>query len=525
MKHLKNLPQWLHGDDKMSKEDKSLDKIVRKIGRGLDKAKKFCEPWIDEALLFAALNSTAAYGILEMVDRSNLSDPANDIIMLGAGAAVAAADYFMFFSPKTKYLRKQIGKLNRKVDDIRPLSWIKTAALTAGLIYGASGIKPYVAQLKDDISSKIQAAKETEQILPGAPGSPTRAPAEVTLKITGQPPKPIDQLEINKDLRSRPKVYNSLGYINKISHDFSGVQLAHKGSDIGRIQRVLRWQPIYNTIEKARGLKKNTLAGMIMQESYGDPVQPNMRDDGGLGLMHEQGPTAKAMGLGIHGDSKRASDRRHGIALKKMIEECKYDPTCIHKFDERVHPIKNLDTGARIIIEGMLKYDSKWESGVEYFRAPGKVGRNLTWKYMDQVRDWMSRLENPELLKKAAIDFEQRNGYSLKSYLGKWHDMNNNWGLNTYVQEMPGILYPARSIVSELPDVVVDKIEVAKLKPKPAPSQEQWVTYTAKPGDTVFGITHRTAQDRVTAEQFRKQNNVYDDKIVPNQKYKLYKSR
>ena len=509
----------------MPKEDKSLDNIIRKIGRGLDKAKKFCEPWIDEALLFAAFNSTAAYGILEMVDRSNLSDPANDIITLGAGAAVAVADYFMFFSPKTKYLRKQIGKLNKRVDKIRPLSWIKTAALTAGLMYGASGIQPYAAQLKDDITSKIQAAKKTEQISPGAPGSPTRTPAEVTLKITGQPPKPIDQMEINQNLKSRPKVYDSLGHAVKVPHDFSGVKLADKESEIGRIQRVLRWQPIYNTVEKARGIRKNTLAGMIMQESYGDPVQPNMRDDGGLGLMHEQGTTAKAMGLDIHGNSNRASDRKHGRDLKKMLEECKYDPACIHKFDERAHPIKNLDTGARIIVEGMIKNDGKWEAGVEYFRAPGKVGRNLTWKYMTQVKEWMGLLEGPEMLKKAAIDFEQRNGYSFKSYLGRWHEMSNNWGFNTYVQEMPGIYYPARSIVSELPDVVVDKIEVAKLKPKPAPRQEQWVTYTAKPGDTVFGIAHRTAQGRVTAEQFRKQNNVYNNKIVPNQKYKLYKSR
>jgi len=507
----------------MSKEDKSLDKIVRKIGRGLDKAKKFCEPWIDEALLFTAFNSSAAYGILELVDRSNLSDPANDIITLGAGAAVAAADYFMFFSPKTKYLRKQIRKLNKKIDKIRPLSWIKTAALAAGLIYGASGLQPYAAQLKDDITSKIQAAKKTEQRLPGAPGSPTHEPAEVTLKITEQPPKPIDQMEINHNLKSRPEVYDRLGYASKLSHDFSGVKLADKESEIGRIQRVLRWQPIYNTVEKARGLRKNTLAGMIMQESYGDPVQPNMRDDGGLGLMHEQGTTAKAMGLDIHGDSKRASDRKHGRDLKKMLEECKYDPTCIHKFDERAHPIKNLDTGARIIVEGMIKNDGKWEAGVEYFRAPGKVGRNLTWKYMTQVKEWMGLLEDPAMLRKAAIDFEQRNGYSFKSYLSRWHEMSNNWGLNTYVQEMPDIYYSARSMASELPDVVVE--QKAIVTPKPAPRQEQWITYTAKPGDTVFGITHRIAQDRMTAEQFRKQNNVYDNKIVPNQKYKLYKTR
>lgn len=507
----------------MTKKNNSLDNIVRKIGRGLDKAKKFCEPWIDETLLFTAFNSIAAYGILEMVDRSNFSDPANDIITLGAGAAVAAADYFIFFSPKTKYLRKQIGKLNKKVDKIRPLSWIKTAVLVAGLIYGASGVKPYVEQLKDDITSKIQTAKKTEQRMPGASASPMLVPAETPPKPLEQPPKPVDQMEINRNLENRPKVYDSLGYARKVSHDFLGVKLADKESEIGRIQRVLRWQPIYNTIEKARGLRKNTLAGMIMQESYGDPVQPNTRDDGGLGLMHEQGTTAKAMGLDIHGNSKTASDRKHGRALKKMLEECKYDPTCIHKFDERAHPIKNLDTGARIIVEGMIKNDGKWEAGVEYFRAPGKVGRNLTWKYMTKVKEWIGLLEDPEMLKKTAIDFEQRNGYSFKSYLGRWHEMGNNWGLNTYVQEMPGIYYPARSMVSELPDIIVEQKAMAK--PKPAPRQEQWVTYTAKSGDTVFGIAHRTAQDRVTAEQFRKQNNVYDDRIVPNQKYKLYKTK
>ncbi len=484
----------------------SLDTIIKKIGRGMDKTKQYLEPGIDKVLLFGALNTAAVYKAMEAIDKSDLSDPTNNLLMIGTGAALTAADYYLFVSPKTKKIRRLIGMVNKKIDKNRIASWVKTGILMGGLIWGSQGLKPYAKQIKTDIASHLKTDKEV-----------------VLVEEKEETTQPIITFQ---SLKKRPEFYDKLDYKYKAKHDFSGTKLAPKDSDIGRIQRTLRWQPIYRTIEEARGIKKDTLAGMIMQESYGDPVQPNAKGDGGLGLMHIQGTTARSYGLKIYGNSNKASDFNHGRQISNIIKQCEYDPTCIQEYDERVHFVKNLDAGARIIKEGIKKH-GKWEYGVEYYRAPGWIGRNTTWLYMARVSKWMEKIQNQNLISKAAIDFEQRNGYPFKEYINKWHEMNYNWDLETYVASMPGIKKPAKSIADQIPTINQSREILNQARAQSSAQakvkEDEWIYYTAKKGDTVWGITHRIAKKRVDMDQFKKQNQIHQNKIVPGKEYKLYK--
>ncbi len=375
---------------------------IKWIAHNSDVLKQKAEPKIDKYLILAAANAGVVYGAAELIDRSNYSDPTNALIMMGTGAILTAGNYYAL-GPKAKTFRSRVEKFNRYLDGNRPLSWVKTGALATSLLFFYFELNPYLQQVKQDF-------------FPG-----TRDPPLIAENL----PKIPEIKKIGKGY------YDSYGYTPKVEYDFFDTKLAKKGSMAGRIQRTLRWLPLYRAVEDAHGMPKNTLAGMIMQESYGDPVQPNAKDDGGLGLIHIQGTTAQLFGDRIYGNSTTDSDFNHGRQIRQVLDQCNYDPVCVQKYDDRAHVLKVLDTAARIVREGKEKYGN-WDKGVEYFRAPHKVGKNLTWVYLHDVKEWKAGIENPQNLKVAAEDFENRNSYSFSEYTSKWHEMNENWGLAEY---------------------------------------------------------------------------------------------
>ncbi len=393
-------------------------KVGKAIGRGTvatlkfagktaDKGKRLVEPAVDKYLFLAAANAGTVYGTAELIDRSNYSDPTNAAIVAGAAIALRELNYYGLFSPRTRKARASLWRLNRDIDRYRPASWIKTGLLAGTVAFLGSELNPYFQQVRQDLFPRVRDPSLVTDVRPVVP--------QVT--------------------RERPKAYETLGHAPPaaaVTYDFTGTKLARKNSMTGRIQRTMRWQPIYRAVETAHGLPKDTLAGMIMQESYGDPVQPNASNDGGLGLVHIQGTTARLYGLKIHGSSNRDSDRSHGRSLREMLRQCNYDAACAQEYDDRAHVIKVLDAGARIVREGKEKHGT-WDAGVRYYRAPGKVDRNLTWRYLHDVKHWREGMQDPEELAKAARDFERRNGYSFENYTSRWHEMNrSNWELREY---------------------------------------------------------------------------------------------
>lgn len=386
---------------------KNLGKAMGIVAKASDRAKRTLEPGIDKYLFWAGANAGLVYGAAELIDRSNYSDPTNAAIMMATGAALTAGNYAIT-GPRNRKLRGSVARLNRDVDKSRIASWIKTGMLATSVAYLGSELNPYFQQVRQDIFPKV------------------RDPPLATLN------KPVVP-----ETKEAPKSYDRIGYSPTAKFDFTGTQLADKESMIGRIQRTLRWQPIYRAVERAHGMPQDTLAGMIMQESYGDPVQPNASDDGGLGVVHIQGTTAHLYGLKIYGDSNRDSDRNHGRQIREMLRQCNYDASCAEKYDDRAHVLKVLDTAGRIVREGKEKHGG-WDEGVEYYRAPGKVGKNLTWRYLHNVKNWRSGIEDSDTLARASEDFEKRNGYPFSDYISRWHQMNSNWGLAEYNKRMNG---------------------------------------------------------------------------------------
>jgi len=376
-----------------------------KIGERTVKALKWAEPAIDKYMFIAAADLGLFYGAAEWIDRSDYSDPTNALIIAGATAVVTSLSWAASISKTARPIREYVGRLNRKVDRNRKASWIKTGALAASIAFTGSELNPYFQQMRQDIFPRAR---------------------DPPLVATAKP-------QVPQVTRERPKAYDDVGHTNGIKYDFTGTKLAHKSGMTGRIQRTLRWKPIYTAVEEAHGLPTGTLAGMIMQESYGDPVQPNATDDGGLGVVHIQGTTAKLYGLDIYGSSNRDSDRNHGQQIREMLQRCNYDTACAEKYDDRAHILKVLDAAARIVREGKEKHGS-WDAGIEYYRAPGKVGKNLTWRYLRDVKAWREGIQDMDSRNKAAADFENRNGYSFDTYISKWHSMSNNWGLKEYAK-------------------------------------------------------------------------------------------
>ena len=225
---------------------------------------------------------------------------------------------------------------------------------------------------------------------------------------------------------------------------YKAAKLAPKNSEIGRIQRTLPWEPLYRAIEELEfgEISQNTLAGMIMEESYGDLFQLNSKNDGGMGLVHTQRKTAKDLGrkvFGVEPDSttsnrgKLYSDTIHGKELKQMLEDCNYDPGCVQEKDDRGNPILNLIDATRIVNEGRRKYGN-YSAGVQYFNTTAKVGQSRGLNYLSRVRKWRDISKDPKWFAKASQDFYERNGYPFGWWLEAMQEMNKkNWQLQRYI--------------------------------------------------------------------------------------------
>jgi len=90
--------------------------------------------------------------------------------------------------------------------------------------------------------------------------------------------------------------------------NLSGVSLLPIETEVGRIQRALRWANITRAVENRYSIPENLLLGMICAESEGDPTQPNARGDGGAGLIHMQPKMSTKYGLKLISPSTKLVD-------------------------------------------------------------------------------------------------------------------------------------------------------------------------------------------------------------------------
>jgi len=206
----------------------------------------------------------------------------------------------------------------------------------------------------------------------------------------------------------------------------------------GMLVRTLRFQNITRKVEKKYGLPENLLLAMMMQESGGADLLPNSGDDGGLGLIHMQPKLAKEFGLKTYQDCDKLVSREHGEALRALITQYKFDKKQLIAFDDRFHPILNIDAAGR-----MLAY---YAAGKQFQDTPLKTaiyryaGSKNYQKYYENILLFLGQLSDKELLADLENYFNETNPTltingkkaDFDAYIKSHQKQNINYGLKKY---------------------------------------------------------------------------------------------
>ena len=176
----------------------------------------------------------------------------------------------------------------------------------------------------------------------------------------------------------------------------------------GKILRSLRYQNITKKIEKKYGLPKNILLAMVMQESGGVDLLINARNDGGAGLCHMQPAIASEFGLKVYKNSTKLRDYNLGKQLRKLIKNNNYDRKKLIKYDDRFHPIHNLEAVARMLVyyktPKIKGFKNEWSSSI--YRYAGKYNYR---KYWQNVKYYRKRLNDKNTIKAVKTLFNSKN--------------------------------------------------------------------------------------------------------------------
>ena len=214
----------------------------------------------------------------------------------------------------------------------------------------------------------------------------------------------------------------------------------------GKILRTLRFQNIAAEVEVKYDLPRNLILAMIIQETGGVDALPNALSDGGLGICHMQPSVATEFGLKVYQNSNKLVDKEHGAALKKLIRKYNYDRKLLIQYDDRFHPILNLDAVGRILMYYRnipMSNKSKLQAAIY-----GYAGSRNYKKYYNNVMYFKRLLDDPvtirevenefnKLNKNLRIKYQEEDQYiwrkgDFKSYIKAHQDQNINYGLNKY---------------------------------------------------------------------------------------------
>ncbi|MDF1697842.1 MAG: hypothetical protein P1U56_18485 [Saprospiraceae bacterium] len=248
----------------------------------------------------------------------------------------------------------------------------------------------------------------------------------------------IKPLHLSYEQVIKEPIFHNLKMIGKVNK--YGVTGSTKKEKLyGKILRTLRFQNISHKVEEKYNLPKNIILAMIMHETGGADLLPNGQNDGGLGLCHMQPSVASDFGLKIYKNSKKLKDKKLGVQLRKLIKNQKYDRKKLIEYDDRFHPILNIDAVGRMLAD--YKYpkikglNSEYASAV--YRYSGKYNFRTYWR---NVKYFMKKLNDQSVLKDVEKVFNSKNKNLLvdhvrsdfKGYIKAHQDQNINYGLDLY---------------------------------------------------------------------------------------------
>ena len=130
-----------------------------------------------------------------------------------------------------------------------------------------------------------------------------------------------------------------------------------------------RFKNLIRTQERKYNMPRGLLAGLMIQESCGNPLQLSSFGDGGAGLFQFQPGTARAYNLKVHGNSfATGRDVNHHQELKILIRNTNNDINKLIKFDERFDPEKATKAAASYLNDLRRTYGS-WTRAVSAYNA------------------------------------------------------------------------------------------------------------------------------------------------------------
>lgn len=405
------------------------------IGRGADWVKQKSEPYSNNIPLLAGMWSAGLAGTIKLSQMPQFNDPDLTVpgyLTLAAGGAVLAGATSLLAQKQHEHGASRLSRWTDCASAIRPAAW--SMALGGLLAYntGAHTLDTPRLEWRDNVPAAQRVLEPWNNVDPemGLEWLPGVERASTQRSGTSH------QFS-RESLRIPPPGVLGLGYTPIVEYPeledavllpLSDPQGRFEYNAAARLQRVERFAPIVEAVAQRYGLPANTLKALAMQESFGDPLIPNLTHDGGIGLYHMQGTTAVGLGLRIHGSSTAAHDPQHGQQLVELFDSCEQQLPCIAQSDSRGHVIANTDGAARyVLIKGGIE---NLEQGIMGYR--GSIHPSTSEAYLHSVRRFERALETPLVRELASREFERANGYSLDEFLDKSHEENENWGLSSY---------------------------------------------------------------------------------------------
>lgn len=320
------------------------------------------DSYLDPLFVGAAANGALVVGALELMDKaSQIVRPEYEGATIAAVGAASLAG-LAFANKKVVWpVMKGINRLHKKRinkgKQASSLSWIKTGMGAGMLFYAAS-------------TPKSQNSYHNLQALT------SRAHGFVERVIHTEEISPGEELVLQESVPEDLKTAVSPNDLRKYSIR----------STKGKFLRTARWSYEIEEAEKARGIETGLLAGLIMRESMGNPLQLNFGNDGGAGLMMFQPGTARAYNLQIHGNSRiTGRDRAHGDELLKLVRAHNYDYPSLSSLDERFDVEKSIMAGAHFLSDLKRRFGN-WDAALSAYNR-GRPARNpLGTNHVREIR-------------------------------------------------------------------------------------------------------------------------------------------
>jgi hypothetical protein len=156
----------------------------------------------------------------------------------------------------------------------------------------------------------------------------------------------------------------------------------------GRFQRTYRWNSIISDAEAKYHIPPGLIAGLIMQESMGNPLQLNTTGDGGAGLMMFQPGTARDYGLRTYGNSNATGpDHSHGNQLIRLITKENYQLDRLRRIDERFDPVLSINAGSRFMSD-LYKRHRSWNNAISAYNRGTPALLPLNTRHVRNVKNF-----------------------------------------------------------------------------------------------------------------------------------------